>query len=222
MPQTLRYIPWTVMAILAAFLAFITAKYLSFETDINFLLVKGDLIFDPIWRPTFYLHVVSGILVILIGPLQLLKSFRKLSWKLHRILGKIYAFGILVVGAPTGFIMAFYAEGGYWSSVSFFIMSALWFNTTLMAVLTVRRKEIIEHQKWMYRSYALSFAAVTLRLLMPSVSLSGLYQYLGSTDEEATYVLIVATAWLSWMINLTVAEIIIAKRFKKKKSPQKN
>ena len=218
MPQTLRYISWALMMVLAAFLAFITAKYLSFETDINFLLVKGDLIFDPIWRPTFYLHVVSGILVILIGPLQLLKAFRKISWKLHKILGRVYAYGILLVGAPTGLIMAFYAEGGYWSSVSFIIMSTLWFYTTLMAVLTVRRKEIIEHQKWMYRSYALSFAAVTLRLLMPLISLSALYPLLGSTPEKAEYAIIVLTAWLSWIINLTIAELIIAKRFKKKKT----
>ncbi|MBD3636672.1 MAG: DUF2306 domain-containing protein [Crocinitomicaceae bacterium] len=222
MPQTLKYIPWLVMTFFASFLFVITARYLSFESDINFLLVKQDIVFDTVWRPTFYLHVISGMLVILIGPFQLLKKFRNKYLNLHRKLGKIYAYGILLVAAPTGFIMAFYAEGGYWSTVSFIIMSVLWFYTTLMAVIKVKNKEIIEHKKWMYRSYALSFAAVTLRLLVPLMSLPVISKYLGSTPDERDYVIIVATAWLSWIINLVFVELLIAKTFGAKNSLQKS
>lgn len=222
MPQTLKYIPWTVMAFLASFLAFKTAKYLSFESDIFFLLKKQDIVFDPVWRPTFYFHVVSGILVILIGPLQFLKNFRNKNLKLHRILGKIYAYGILLVAAPTGLIMAFYAEGGYWSTVSFIIMSTLWFYTTLMAVRRIMKKDIIGHQQWMYRSYALSFAAVTLRLLVPLMSEPGVSKYLGTTTVERDYIITVATAWLSWIVNLIFVEILIARKFKTKKTTQKS
>lgn len=216
MPQTLRYIPWVVMAFLASFLAFKTAKYLSFESDIFFLLRKQDVIFDPVWRPTFYAHVISGILVILIGPLQFLKTFRNKNMKLHRLFGKVYAYGILLVAAPTGFIMAFYAEGGYWSTVSFIIMSTLWFYTTFMAVRAVMRKDILGHQQWMYRSYALSFAAVTLRILVPLMSIPEVSKHLGSTTDERDYAIIVATAWLSWIINLIFVEILIARKFEKK------
>lgn len=200
MVDTLKGISWFMMTLLASFLFVITAEYLTFQPDINFLIVKQDLIFDTIWRPTFYLHVISGMAVILIGPFQFIKKFRNNNLILHRLLGKIYAYGILLIAAPTGLIMAFYAEGGTPSTIAFLIMSAGWFYTTIMAVVRVKQKKIKEHQKWMYRSYALSFAAVTLRLLVPTMS------YWTDLGDEF---IIVSTAWLSWMINLIVIEIFI-------------
>ncbi|OIQ27859.1 MAG: hypothetical protein BM555_05920, partial [Crocinitomix sp. MedPE-SWsnd] len=61
MIQISKNIAWLTMTFFAILLFYITAQYLSFKPDINFLLVKGDLIFDPIWRPTFYIHVISGM-----------------------------------------------------------------------------------------------------------------------------------------------------------------
>ena len=195
------------MTLFAALLFYITAEYLTFKPDINFLLVKQDLIFDTVWRPTFYLHVISGMLIILIGPFQFLKNFRNKNLGLHRKLGKLYAYSVLGVAAPTGLIMAFYAEGGILSTVAFLIMSVLWFFTTIMAIVTVRKKKINEHKKWMYRSYALSFAAVTLRILVPVMSLT--------TGFSEDFV-IISTAWLSWIINLIFVEVLIYFTFNKK------
>lgn len=201
------------MTFFASFLFIITAEYLTFESDINFLQVKQDVVFDAIWRPTFYIHVISGMAVILVGPFQFLKNFRNKNLELHRKLGKIYAYGILMFAAPTGLIMAFYAEGGTWSTVSFIIMSLLWFYTTIMAIVTVKNKDIIGHQKWMYRSYALSFAAVTLRILVPLMSVY---------TEFGEDFIIISTAWLSWIINLLAVEILILYTFGSKRPAKTN
>lgn len=200
MIQRIQFSIWLLMAILAMILFIITASYLSFRPNVNFLLVKQDIVNDSIWRPTFYIHVISGMLVILVGPFQFLESFRNkyLSW--HKLGGKIYAYSILLLAAPTGLIMAFYAEGGLWSTVAFSIMSILWFVTTLMAVIKIKQRKIEEHKMWMMRSYALSFAAVTLRLLVPLFSL-----FILDNEDLIT----VSTAWLSWMLNLLVAEGMI-------------
>lgn len=213
MTQNLKYIPWALMTFFASFLFIITAEYLTFESDINFLQVKQDVVFDAIWRPTFYIHVISGMAVILVGPFQFLKNFRNKNLELHRKLGKIYAYGILMFAAPTGLIMAFYAEGGTWSTVSFIIMSLLWFYTTIMAIVTVKNKDIIGHQKWMYRSYALSFAAVTLRILVPLMSVY---------TEFGEDFIIISTAWLSWIINLLAVEILILYTFGSKRPAKTN
>ncbi|MEX1001448.1 MAG: DUF2306 domain-containing protein [Crocinitomicaceae bacterium] len=193
------------MTFFASFLFAITAQYLSFRPDINFLLVKQDLIFDSIWRPTFYIHVISGMLVILIGPFQFLQKLRTKYLSFHKKLGKIYVYAILLFAAPTGLIMAFYAEGGWWSTLAFLIMSILWFITTLLAVIRIKNRDIIGHQKWMYRSYALSFAAVTLRILVPFLSL-----YTNFSEDVVT----ISTAWLSWIINLFFVEWIIYYKFR--------
>ncbi|MBK9592733.1 MAG: DUF2306 domain-containing protein [Crocinitomicaceae bacterium] len=200
MIQRIQFSIWLLMAMLAMILFVITASYLSFKSDVNFLLVKQDIVNDPIWRPTFYIHVISGMLVILVGPFQFLKSFRAKFLNWHKLGGKIYAYSILLLAAPTGLIMAFYAQGGLWSTVAFSIMSILWFVTTLMAVIKIKQRKIEEHKMWMMRSYALSFAAVTLRLLVPLFSL-----FILDNEDLIT----VSTAWLSWMLNLLVAEGMI-------------
>jgi uncharacterized membrane protein len=194
------------MTFFAIVLFYITAQYLSFRPDINFLLIKGELIFDPIWRPTFYIHVISGMAVILVGPFQFIKNLRNKNLRLHKVLGKIYAYGILLFAAPTGLIMAFYAEGGPPSILAFLIMGGLWFYTTIKAIIKITQKNVIEHQKWMYRSFALSFAAVTLRILVPSMSFTNLF-----TEDF----IIISTAWLSWIINLSFVEILIYHKFNK-------
>lgn len=208
----IKNISWIIITFFAMVLFYITAQYLSFKPDINFLLVKQDLIFDSVWRPTFYIHVISGMLVILVGPFQFLPKLRNRYLTLHKSLGKIYAYGILGFAAPTGLIMAFYAEGGRWSTLAFLIMSALWFYTTIMAIVAVKKKKIIEHKKWMYRSYALSFAAVTLRILVPVMSLSN------NLSEDF---IIISTAWLSWIINLVLIEIFIFYNLTNKLKKQK-
>lgn len=198
------------MAALSVFLFAITIEYLSFESDVNFLLVKQDIVNHALWRPTFYFHVISGMIVLLIGPFQFLPFLRKKYLKLHRWIGKVYVFGILFIAAPTGLIMAFFAEGGLWSTIAFSVMSILWFVTTLMALKKIKQRDIEGHRIWMMRSFALSFAAVTLRLLVPFFSL-----FIIDNEDLIT----ISTAWLSWLLNLFVVEgMIIALQSKAQKS----
>lgn len=208
--MTAKNIGWIIMAALSVFLFAITIEYLSFAPDVNFLLVKQDIVNHTLWRPTFYFHVISGMLVILIGPFQFLPILRKKYLNLHRWIGKIYVFGILFIAAPTGLIMAFFAEGGLWSTLAFSVMSILWFVTTLMALIKIKQRDIEGHRIWMMRSFALSFAAVTLRLLVPFFSL-----FIIDNEDLIT----ISTAWLSWLLNLFVVEgMIIALQSKAQKS----
>ena len=62
---------------------------------------------------------------------------------------------------------------------------------------------IAEHQRWMVRSYALTFAAVTLRLEMPFFFILGGMDY----AEVSNYV-----AWLCWVPNLIIAELYLRRR----------
>jgi hypothetical protein len=213
MAQLIKNISWLIMTLFALFLFAITAEYLSFKSDVNFLLVKQDIVFDSIWRPTFYLHVISGMIVILVGPIQFIPKLRNRFMSFHKILGKIYAYAVLGVAAPTGLIMAFYAEGGIWSTIAFIVMSGLWIITTLLAIIKVKNKDIVGHKKWMYRSYALSFAAVTLRILVPLMSFTNQFDY---------DFIVVSTAWLSWIINLIAVEIIIYLTFRKSEKLKSN
>ncbi len=184
-----------------AFLLFgITFMYWNFRPDVNFLLTKPILVHHPIWRTAFYIHIFGGMLAIVLGPFQFLKYIRRKNLNLHRVLGKIYVAAVLFIAAPTGLYMAFYANGGISASIGFILMSILWFYTTFMAVNTIRKKQVNEHIKWMVRSYAMTFAAVTLRLWVPFLSLAINMEHLK---------VIIITAWISWLFNLVAAEFIL-------------
>src|SRR5947207_14781333 len=97
-----------------AFLLFgITFMYWNFRPDVNFLITKQDLVHQPVWRTAFYIHIFGGMLAIVLGPFNFIKSIRRKNLNLHRVLGKTYVASILFIAAPTGLYMAFYANGGF-------------------------------------------------------------------------------------------------------------
>lgn len=197
---------FAVMTGLAFLLFATTIIYWNFRPDVNFLLSKQNLVHDTIWRTVFYIHIAGGMLAIALGPFQFMKKLRERYMNVHRSIGKIYVGAILVIGAPTGLYMAFFANGGAYASLGFILMSILWFYTTWMGLTTVLKKQIAQHQQWMIRSYAVTFSAVTLRLWVPFLSLAcDMYH------QEV----IVITAWISWLFNLIAAELIIHFTFNK-------
>lgn len=197
---------WAVLTLGAVFLFFITASYLNFCSECNFLLKKQDVVYNPFWRTAFYFHISGGMLAIITGPLQFVKAFRKRFMKAHRIIGKVYIAAILFLAGPTGLFMAFYAEGGTISIIGFLIMSLLWLTTTFLAYEVIRKGNFQAHRDWMVRSFALSLAAVSLRTLVP------IFTYYLDFDTETV---ITWSAWFSWLPNLIIAELLI--RFFSKK-----
>ncbi|HHG84592.1 MAG TPA: DUF2306 domain-containing protein [Bacteroidetes bacterium] len=191
---------WALMTFFAIFLAGMTISYFSFRSDINFLLKKQDVVFNLSWRTAFYIHISGGLLALLTGPFQFIKKFRTKYMKFHRILGKVYLAAILFLGAPAGLFMGFYAEGGLISVIGFMLMGLLWIGSTYFAYEAIRKREIEAHRAWMVRSFALTFAAVTLRLYVP-LATAGL-------NWDADFV-ITSSAWVSWVPNLLIAEVLL-------------
>lgn len=197
---------WLIMTFMAIYLSAVTLVYFSFRSDIFFLLAKKDLVNYIPWRLVFYIHITGGLIALAVGPFQFLEKLRIKNLKLHRSLGKIYVASILFLGGPGGFYMAFFANGGPLAHLGFAILSFLWVSTTCLALKAILKKNIVKHTNWMIRSYALCFTAVTLRLLVPILSIG--------FQLKTEYILIL-TAWVSWLINLIVAELIIFLRNKK-------
>lgn len=191
---------WLFMVVASVFLAGITLSYFSFCTDCNFLLRKQDLIDNGFWMAAFYIHISGGLVALLAGPLQFVPAFRKKFIHVHRWMGKIYLAAILFVAGPSGLFMAFYAEGGSIGMVGFTLMASLWLISTWMAYDTIKKRDIAGHRAWMTRSYALTFAAVVLRAWV-----FGATQYIGLDGALVE----ASSAWVSWVPNLIVAEILI-------------
>lgn len=163
----------------------------------GFLSTKSEVVRKSIYIPFFYMHVTTGGLVLVSGSLQLVPFVRQTFLQFHRKIGKVYSWIILLFTAPSGMVMAFYANGGPLAKLGFALLAALWWYFTFRGYRYAVRRKIESHQIFMIRSYALTFAALTLRLY------SFFFVLLGFKGELAYNVIV----WLSWVPTLMVVEI---------------
>ena len=142
----------------------------------------------------FWTHVLAASVALLMLPFQFWQRLRN-RCSLHRWMGRIYVVAVLL-GGTSGLYMAFFAMTGPVAGAGFFTLAVIWLAVTTLAYVKARARDIPAHQRWMTRSAALTFAAVTLRIYMPTSQIAGL-------PFEPVYT---AVAWLSWVPNLIVAE----------------
>lgn len=145
-------------------------------------------------------HAGGGIFALALGPWGFWTKFRNKYLRLHRILGRIYLLSVLV-SVVAGFYLAFSALGGLPGRSGFGLLAVVWLVTGTMAYRRIRRGDVQAHHEWMIRNYALTFSAVTLRLWLPLLAALGY-------DFPESYPTV---AWLAWVPNLLVAELIIGK-----------
>jgi uncharacterized membrane protein len=179
------------------------AQYTTFDLHVGFLQVKQDYINIRIWRIAFYVHVFSSILTLLAGFSQFSAEILREHRRIHKMIGKIYVWDVLLINFPAAMIMAIYANGHFPSKVAFLTLDCLWFWFTLKALIEVRKGNISLHRDFMTRSYALTFSAVTLRtwrLLFTSFS---------NLDPDTIYMI---DAWMGFVPNLLLAEYLINRR----------
>jgi len=159
---------------------------------------------QPDMRATFvahpvgiYTHVFGSAVALALGPFQFSSMLRERWPVLHRLLGRLYLGVGVLVGGLAGLYMAFHAVGGLAARLGFACLAVAWLYSGSRAYLAVRARDFMAHRRWMVRNFALTFAAVTLRLYLPaSVAL-------GVTFEVAYSVI----AWLCWLPNLVAAEL---------------
>lgn len=193
-----KSVSWIVVAALSVLIGLYPSLFFLGEKKVGILKAKPDALFgNPLWHTSFYMHIVTGGLALLIGWVQFNRRFRGRFPGFHRFIGKTYVVSVLL-SAVSGFIIAFYATGGLPVALGFMCLSAVWLYTTVMAYVRIREGQVVQHGTWMVYSYACCFAAVTLRLWMPI-----LVPVLGSFADA--YALI---AWLCWVPNLGVAYLL--------------
>ena len=154
----------------------------------------------------FLLHAGGGLVALFVGAWQFFPKLRGKYLSVHRVIGRVYVIAILI-GGVSGLFIAFRAFGGIITQLGFSLLAVAWLVTTTMAFLTIRRKEIQKHREWMIRSYALTFAAATLRVWLPLLQVVGL-------SFVSSYRIV---AWLAWVPNLLLVEWYIAHRFRQQR-----
>ncbi|MEL6925930.1 MAG: DUF2306 domain-containing protein [Bacteroidota bacterium] len=186
----------------------ITLQYIPYHPDVAFLRIKQEEMALPYYGPVFYVHVYTSIFVLLAGFTQFLPFILRKHPKLHRLSGWVYVVVVLCFAAPSGLIMGWHANGGWSAALAFMLLSILWIVFTAKAVYHALRRQYILHQQYMLRSFALTLSAITLR------AWKYLLVWLFAPRPMEVYRWV---AWLGWVVNLAIVEIIIYRYSKQSK-----
>jgi hypothetical protein len=147
-------------------------------------------------------HAGASGIALLIGPLQFLEPIRRRARSVHHWIGRTYLVACLI-GGVSGALLAPFTAAGPIAASGFSALALIWLWTNALGFRAAAIKRDYEaHKRWMVRSFALTFAAVTLRLYLIPPQLAGI-------DFVTAYQWI---AWLAWVPNLVLAELWIAAR----------
>jgi uncharacterized membrane protein len=150
----------------------------------------------------FILHISASPVALVLGLFQFRPRLRSKYPGVHRWSGRIYAVAVLI-GGLAGLVLAFGISDRPIAAFGFGTLSILWIGATARAVQLAMAGRMAEHQRWVYRSYALTFAAVTLRLILPFFIVLGDMEY----SQASNYV-----GWISWVPNLLFIEFYLRRR----------
>ena len=203
MAQTTRNkVAWIVFIFLAIGIGLYPLVYIFASDDFGLLLNKSDAIrASSVWKVAFYGHISFGGIALLVGWSQFIKKLRSKRLRLHRNLGKIYVITAILSGL-CGLYLGFYATGGWVSSIGFCSLALIWLFTTTRAYIAIKNKDLALHQGMMIYSYAVCFAAVTLRIWLPI-----LIVIFG--EFLVAYKIV---AWLCWVPNMIFAFLWVRRK----------
>jgi uncharacterized membrane protein len=147
------------------------------------------------------LHIAGGSTALTVGLVQLWLGLTNRVAALHRALGKLYV-GVIAMASIAGFYLALTIHGNPPYGSGLFFLCVAWVITTSMAVLAIRRRNLLQHREWMMRSYAVTFAFVTFRIGVDTLVSQGL------EVRDAQGVM----AWACWALPLLLLEPLLQLR----------
>lgn len=177
--------------VLCILVALISYRILFLKIEVGFPDMRRHFVHAPI----FWTHVLAAGAALGLMPFQFWWGLRNRRRDVHRWIGRAYVVAVLL-GGVSGLYMSVFAITGPVAGAGFFLLALAWLGATWMAYAKARARDIAAHRRWMVRSAALTFAAVTLRIYLASSQGAGL-------PFDPSYTVI---AWACWVPNLLAVE----------------
>lgn len=180
----------------ATFLCLVTGAYALMMVASGFDAVPEEVSSNAFLSPAgLRIHIGVTAVAIIVAPWQFARGLRRRLPLVHRSMGRIYLVTGFV-GIGFGTVIALGSSQGLVAGLGFLFLGLAWLAVTAVAYRMVRDHDYEAHRRWMLRSFALIFGAVTLRLYIPVSGVAGF-------DFETAYPVI---AWVNWVPNILLME----------------
>ncbi len=147
----------------------------------------------------FALHIFSGIIVYCTAVLQFTPTIRNRYITFHRATGKIHIIASLLCITALYFMI----PDGLCAACrpSHYIVTSLWLLFVLLAYYFIRRRNIVQHQRMMIRSFICAAYFVTVRVIDQFAM--GIFYYLFPDESTA----LLTSDIFVWFVPLLFFEV---------------
>jgi len=134
---------------------------------------KNSRIFDPTspiaqhYAPAKWflpVHALCGILAMTVPALQFSNRLRARYLKWHRALGYVYVTSVSIA-APFAILVSVKISRTFTMVAANCIQSFCWLATTAIALYCIRKGNVIQHRRWMIRSYPFAMVFTLTRMV---------------------------------------------------------
>ncbi|MBC3919064.1 DUF2306 domain-containing protein [Undibacterium sp. CY18W] len=148
------------------------------------------------YRWCLHAHALAATVALLVAPVQFFPEIRHGHLQMHRLLGRLYAVAV-GIAAPLAIYIALMhlAPAEKWPAVA---QGCLWLGTTVAAVVTACNRQLIMHQIWITRSYALTLTFIVTRMLVDVLKM----------DINASFGGAANLIWVSSLMALVMADLL--------------
>jgi uncharacterized membrane protein len=205
-PRSARKI-WLMFIVATVFGAVLVSPYLLLDINNSRLDVNGEAHYAVLVA-----HIFTAFIALVLGPLQFIPAIRRRR-QIHRTIGRVYLLAGVLPSALAAVPVAL-LSGRLITQIGLTIPAILWLITGTLAYRAARRHDYVRHQNWMMRNYALTFLAVTSRVLVPLLLIAQIpftSASAGSIGDKAPSMIPIGQA-LGWIVNLIAAEVLIRRR----------
>ncbi|MEU6250135.1 DUF2306 domain-containing protein [Glycomyces sp. NPDC047010] len=200
--------PWIgpLMLLAATFLGLAVPRYLTFDpAQANVPAPEG---FEAHYG-LLVAHVLCGTVAMVTACFQIWPAFRARHPGAHRVMGRVYVLAGVLPGGLLAIAVGSLSPFGPVVRAANITLAVLWLTVTLMGFRMARRRRIAEHRRWMVRSFALTFAIITTRVVGMIVGFAmygeQMAEISGPTDPRMQMFSGIGV-WVGMMLNIVIAE----------------
>jgi uncharacterized membrane protein len=149
------------------------------------------------------IHMAPGLLFMLLGPFQFVRSLRNRRPALHRWMGRIFLVCGLIVGITALVMGPQMAIGGTTETAATMVFATLLLVSLTQAYLAIRRRQIARHREWMIRAFAIGLAVSTVRPIV------GVFFATRAITHLTVHDFFGIAFWIGFTLHLAAAEVWI-------------
>lgn len=191
----LRRVSLTVLLLLAFGVGLVSLRYLSGDPAVVPPSMQASFLANG-W--IFVMHTTASAIALMVGAVQFLAALRRRWPMVHRWAGRCYV-ACCAAGAFSAFWIAPDVESGPVATAGFSVLAFAWIGVTVVAWRHAVARRVDCHRRWMLRSFALTAAAISLRIQLL------VFEALGFDYDQTSALL----SFSCWLPNVVLAEMTL-------------